>query len=177
MRRALRENGNRTAADQHGPGRLEGFRILLQIRAGILAAVHGDRLERSRDRANNRHVEQRSLGEEGHAPRRKTQEKCRVNQPVWMVEHKDHGTRLRHALRSAHLGPPEEDPQHATQQQTEQRSHVVWGCVVRDRRQAAYVQITPPNSTATGMINTASANERASDIIPTIDGEGTSPRI
>src|SRR6267378_1937308 len=80
-------------------------------------------------------------------------------------------------LRSADLGPPEEDPQHAAQQQTEQRSHGVWGCVTRDMRHAAYVQITPPSSTATGMIKTASANERASDIIPTIDGEGTSPRM
>src|ERR1041385_583105 len=34
----------------------------------------------------------------------------------------------------------------------------------------------PPTSTAAGMINTASPNERASEIAPTSDGEGTSPR-
>src|SRR2546422_7389751 len=35
----------------------------------------------------------------------------------------------------------------------------------------------PPTSTATGMINTACASERASEIAPTRDGDGTSPRM
>src|SRR5438093_565559 len=34
----------------------------------------------------------------------------------------------------------------------------------------------PPTSTATGMISTASPRERASEIAPTRDGDGTSPR-
>src|SRR5207245_8046805 len=37
--------------------------------------------------------------------------------------------------------------------------------------------ITPPANTASGMINTASARERASEMAPTSDGDGTSPRM
>ena len=46
----------------------------------------------------------------------------------------------------------------------------------RDSTHAAYVQMSPPMSTATGIISTACPSDRASDITPTREGDGTSPR-
>src|SRR5690349_13960376 len=43
--------------------------------------------------------------------------------------------------------------------------------------QAAYVQISPPTSVAAGRISTASPSDRASEIIPTSAGDGTSPSV
>src|SRR5947209_16519259 len=41
----------------------------------------------------------------------------------------------------------------------------------------AYVQISPPTSVAAGRISTASPSDRASEIIPTSAGDGTSPSV
>src|SRR5438105_3983605 len=175
VRCPLRKNGDRAAADQHGASGLECLGVLSQVGSGVLAPIHRDRFDRARDGADNRHAEQRRLREERHAPRCETEKKCRINQPVRMVEHEDDGTFGRNSLDSRDLDAPEEDPQHQPQEGTQQRSHATAAVGTRDSRHAAYVQIRPPRSTAIGIIRTAWPSDPASDIRPTSEGDGTSP--
>src|SRR5207245_1302340 len=126
--------------------------------------------------ADHRHPEQGRLGEERHPSRSQAQQERRVDESARMVQHKDHGTAHRHPLDAGHFDAAEENSEHQPEQRSEKRPHGVGepaGAV--PPRQAAYVHTTPPASTARGMISTASPSERASEIAPTRDGDGTSP--
>ena len=72
-----------------------------------------------------------------------------------MVEDKDDGTFGRHPLRSRDLDAAEEDPQHRAEQWAQQSPHAINTARGRDSSHAAYVQMSPPSSTATGIISTA----------------------
>ena len=99
--------------------------------------MHRNRFDRAHDGADNRHPEQRRLREERHAPRSETEKKCRIDQPVRMVEHEDDGTFGRDSLDSRDLDAAEEDPQHQPQERTQQGSHATAAVDTRDSRQAA----------------------------------------
>src|SRR3989441_8409942 len=93
-----------------------------------------------------------------------------------MVEYEDHGAVRWHALDSGDLDAAKKDPQHHAEERAQEGSHATIVAGDRDSSHAAYVQISPPTSTATGMISIAWPSDRASEITPTREGDGTSPR-
>jgi hypothetical protein len=90
-------------------GLLEGLAVLGDVGNGILTAIDRDRAEGPHDRANDRHAEQRCLGEKGNGPRREAQEEERIDERVGMVDDENHRTLPWNALGAFVLDSPEEE--------------------------------------------------------------------
>ena len=139
--------------------------------------MHRNRLERPAEEPDDRNAEQRRLGEERDPPRSQAKQERGIDEPAGMIQHEDDRAARRYPLGARYLDASEEYAEDQPEERAEERPHGDGSApAVRSPRQAAYIQMTPLTSTATGMINTASPSVRASESAPTSDGDGTSPR-
>jgi hypothetical protein len=115
VRLALGADGERAAAPQKLRRALERLAVLRGVLARVLLAVDGDRLHRADERADDRRLEERGLGEERDAARRVAEDEHGIDQPVRVVQDEDGRAAAGHALAAHHLDAPEEDAQREAQ--------------------------------------------------------------
>jgi len=123
VRRALGKDRDRSLPCEHLACGLEGLAVLGRIEPFVLPAVHGNRVEGPTEGADDRHAKQRRLGQERHAARGETKQERRIDEAVGMIQHKHHGALRRYVLETRDFDPPEEHPEHETEQRPEERPH------------------------------------------------------
>src|SRR5712691_6031986 len=87
-----------------------------------------------------------------------------------MIDRENH-RRLRHSFDARHLNAAKESLRHQPDNRRDGATDHV-----RSPRQAAYIQINPAMTMATGTMRNARSSEVAAEIVPMIGGEGMSPR-
>src|SRR2546423_3530139 len=85
VRSAFGADGDCAAAPEQFGGALEGLAVARGVRALVLFAIDGYGVERAYEEADDRHREERRLGEEGDRARREAEEEDRVNKAVRVV--------------------------------------------------------------------------------------------
>jgi hypothetical protein len=146
VRLALGADGERAAAPQQLRRALERLAVLRGVLARVLLAVDGDRLHRADERADDRRLEERGLGEERDAARRVAEDEHGIDQPVRVVQDEDGRAAPRHALFPDDLDAPEEDAQREAEHGDENASGQGCRILRRERKSpaAGFVKSSTP---------------------------------
>jgi hypothetical protein len=91
------------------------FRVSSNIGSLVLTPVNRERVHRTNEEADNRHPKQGLLRQKRHGPRRETENKDRIDQPVRVIENENNGLLLGNPIQADDFDAAEEDPQRELQ--------------------------------------------------------------